>query len=382
VRATFLGQPFKREQQLGSQLNELIRQASAFHAITAWTQLSGLTLVEDSLRDLRLRGGTSSILVGVDGGIATKESLALALDLFDLATVFHDTGNRLFHPKVYKVELPSETVVITGSSNLTGSGLFANYEANVMVRLDPTNEGDSGFLEAFEEFRDSLTASSMPAQGLSGDLIEKLATDERLLMRASARVEAEAGEEDEADPVARAIFGAPVRGLPGRPRKAAGERAVRRGAAVVPSAAVAELRWWKTLTKSDALRKPKESNPRNYVTLTKSGHAIDQKTWFRDPLLASASWSEERMRTGKVKEVTEIPFDVWVGDEWLGHFPLRVDHAVNRIADQGNSPTYLNWSGMIEVIRETDYSGWWLEIARLDDGAFRLRLLPDEPVES
>lgn len=59
---------------------------------------------------------------------------------------------------------------------------------------------------------------------------------------------------------------------------------------------------------------------------------------------------------------------MYVEDENLGRYQLRVDHAEVRIADQNNSPTYLNWSTMIDVIRESDFRDWWLELARLRDG--------------
>jgi HKD family nuclease len=391
MRATFLGRPFAPRDQLGGRLVELIDAASAFHAITAWTQLSGLTPIEPALRDLRGRGGTASILVGVDGGIATKESLELARELFDPATVFHDTGNRLFHPKVYVVELPAENVVIVGSSNLTGSGLYANYEANVLVRLDPADEADRPFLDAIDEFRASLATAEMPTQELTAELIEALAEDETLVMSTAKRLQAEAALEARAERVARKIFGTPVGGLPGRPRTRKGTVAPagRPATAGAPSTAPVALRYWKTLTVSDAMRKPPGSHQRKYVTLTESGHDIDRETWFRDELFGSATWSEQVMRAPraaaaerKVKEAAEIPFDVWIGDEWLGSYPLRVDHAPNRIAGQGNSPTYLNWSSLGQVIGEADYTGWWLELARLADGAFRLRLLPEEPTEA
>lgn len=86
------------------------------------------------------------------------------------------------------------------------------------------------------------------------------------------------------------------------------------------------------------------------------------------------------MRSGSIKETALIPFDVYVEDENLGRYQLRVDHAEVRIADQNNSPTYLNWSTMIDVIRESDFRDWWLELARLRDGTFRPHLLRDEPV--
>jgi HKD family nuclease len=384
MKATFLGQPFSSDDQLGGRLTDLLEDASAFHVVTAWTQLSGLIQLESALRKLRKRGGTASILLGVDGGIATKESLELALELFDPALVFHDTGERIFHPKLYVSELPTETVVTVGSSNLTGFGLYENYEANTLLRLDPTDAADRKFLAAIDEFRDALTAAKMPTQVLSSKLIDTLAKDETLVVTAAKRAQAEAARKAKAKTVAKEIFGTPVRGLPKRPRKARkpGKSAAGSGRSpgtTKPSTAPAQLRWWKKLSKSDAMQKPAGSHQRTGVVLNKAGHKIDQKIWFRDELFASVTWSGETGSTGKAKESAEIPFDVWVDGKSRGNYSLRADHATNRVQGRSNSPTYLYWSGMRQIVDRADYAGWWLELARLTDGAFRLRLLRDAP---
>lgn len=380
----FLGQPFAEERRLGHVLGELLQDAVSFHAVTAWAQTSGLRQVEAAIQGLRARGGTASAILGIDGGIATREALQLAIELFDPVLVFHDAGSRLFHPKLYWVESPSCVSIVVGSSNLTGAGLFASYEANLLVRLDPADPADQEVLDAVGAFRDSLVDTAMPCEPLTAELIERLGEEESLLTTGKRRAEREAAARSKADGLAREIFGAPVAGLPGLPSVPGSDgngEVAAAGEPKPPSTAAPELRWWKRMTASDVLRKPEGSHPRNYVVLTKKGHKhIDQKVWFRDELFASVGWEDQTMRTGRVKEVAEVPFEVHVDGEYLGEIALRIDHAEGRIADQGNSPTYLNWSAMIDVIRENDFRDWWLELARLEDGKFRLRLLPEEPL--
>jgi hypothetical protein len=139
------------------------------------------------------------------------------------------------------------------------------------------------------------------------------------------------------------------------------------------------LVWWKRLTTSDAHRKPPTSHQRNYVALSKAGHEIDWHTWFREELFGDEDWLPEPMRNGGTKEVAFIAFDVWIEDRSIGRYDLVIDHAEGRIAGQNNTPTYLNWSSMLPVIKAHDYRGWWLELARLADGSYRLRLTQSEP---
>jgi PLD-like domain len=380
----FLGQPFSTEGRLGCALPDALSDAESLWVVSAWAQMAGLEAIADDVRDLRSRGGSASALVGIDGGIATRESLELVVELFEPALVFHDT-NRLFHPKLYCVERPGETILAVGSSNLTGGGLFENYEANAVFRLDPGSPRDSPIYEAATNYRDALLRDDMPCRTLTVELIARLAEDESLVTTRKRRNRAEQAARRRSSRLAEEIFGPPPADLPSAPhtRRQRGDRHRSTGKGAEPATStdtsVAD-RWWKELTASDVLRKPKGSHPRNYVVLTKAGHGIDPKTWFRKELFGSAPWSKEAMYTGNTKEVALIPFEVVIDGKSLGPHELMVDHGEHRIADQGNSPTYLNWSNLTDVIRQTDFRNWWLEIARLTDGTFRLQLLREEPL--
>src|SRR5262245_54481601 len=120
----FLGQPFDSDRRLGALLVDVLPSAQSIWALAAWAQLSGLRHIEPHLRSLRKRKVKSQIVLGIDGGIATQESLALALDLFDEVSLFHDPGPRTYHPKLYAVEMLDEVWVAVGSSNLTEGGLY------------------------------------------------------------------------------------------------------------------------------------------------------------------------------------------------------------------------------------------------------------------
>lgn len=146
-----------------------------------------------------------------------------------------------------------------------------------------------------------------------------------------------------------------------------------------PVPANPSLRWWKKLFMSDVMRKPASSHQRNHVILGQAGHPIDQKTWFRDVFFSAVSWSTETMRTGNVKDVVDIHMEVFVNEVSQGAFSIRVDHAENRIADQNNAPTWLQWSELTRLIRSRDFTGWYLILERFDPATYRLRLTQTKP---
>jgi hypothetical protein len=55
--------------------------------------------------------------------------------------VFHKHHLQTFHPKVYCFDTggdpPDKAMLLVGSSNLTGGGLFSNFEANLIAHLAP-----------------------------------------------------------------------------------------------------------------------------------------------------------------------------------------------------------------------------------------------------
>lgn len=394
----FLGQPFPGEDQIGGVVGAALRDEASTRAwfATAWAKRSGLRRLAADLMMLRSRGGHAEVILGADEGGATIEGLQLAIDLFDEACVFHDPGERTFHPKIYVVESPTQAVAVVGSGNLTRGGLYTNYEGAVVANLDLTDEGDARYLRGIRGYYDRLKAARDACKSLTPALIEDLMRDPTIVVTAESeqrRAEGKTGGAGKSE-----LFGKrAVKGLLGAPVLRSGGRSEDEdeGDALVLAiqrsgggegrgggrrqAAQAELRWWKRLTISDAHRKPPPSHQRNYVALTKARFDIDWRTWFRQELLGGLDWADVRMSSGKTKEVTVARFEVFVDGAHLGHRDLRLDHAAHRIAGQNNAPTYLNWSSMLEVIESKDFTGWWLELALLSDGSYRLQLLREEP---
>jgi hypothetical protein len=144
------------------------------------------------------------------------------------------------------------------------------------------------------------------------------------------------------------------------------------------------MSWWRELSISDAMKKPKSSHQRRNVILNRGPHPIDQTTFFRRHFFQGLAWSQQTMRSFRgrppgTKEVAVVPFDVRIGRRRLGTHNLTVDHADSRIADQGNSPTWLNWSSLGSEIAKGNYVAWYLLLERFANGEFRLTLTRSQP---
>jgi hypothetical protein len=77
--------------------------------------------------------------------------------------VYRNAGPYTFHPKVYVFKSGQRADVLVGSGNLTGGGLFTNYEASLVASLDLAVPEDAAFLQTVEA---TLDAWSQPRQGI------------------------------------------------------------------------------------------------------------------------------------------------------------------------------------------------------------------------
>jgi hypothetical protein len=179
----FLGQPFPGGEQIGGVVGSALEDDAHTGAwfVTAWGKQSGLSRMAPSLERLRARGGKVEAVLGVDEGGATVEGLKLALALLDSAWIFHDPGPRTFHPKMYVVEGEEKATAVVGSGNLTKGGLFTNYEAAVVARLDLARADDASFLADARRYFERLVDSEVCVK-LTDALIDDLRADPRVLL--------------------------------------------------------------------------------------------------------------------------------------------------------------------------------------------------------
>lgn len=419
VQTRFLSQPFAD----GRDLRDFVADVAAdgdldqFDVVVAWAKRSGLSRLQPTLEKLRSRGCRMRLIVGIDEGGATRQGLELAMELFDTVHVFHDRSGRTFHPKVYLAVGAAAARLLVGSHNATAGGVYFNYEAGIESVL--VLPADAALLQEVQDYIDRLYADAGLCQELTPALLAEMVGNPRYKIGdedARRRSKAAAGEPEELDTEvdlseeeapkgsAPSIFGAstePKRTDPGpvgAAKKAPAKAAVVKQAAGVgapatnapasaaaaspasPASAGSQVarRWFKKLPNSDA-QQPQTGNPTGALRLTKAGHDIDWRTYFRQVFFAGQNWQSTQSQHGQPLDYANVTFDVVVDGHDLGKHTLRVDHAPHREQGQANVPTDLKWGSLAPTLLATDYHDYWVVLERFNTGAYRLEITPLDP---
>jgi HKD family nuclease len=175
----FIAQPFG-EVRLGEfLLNHLCDPHwTAFRAAIAFVKRSGTQHILPALHEFSARAHVR-ISVGIDLYGTSREGLIDLLEATKQGQIFiyRNNGPFTFHPKVYLFKSMQRADVLVGSGNLTGGGLFTNYEASLAASLDLNDPEDLAFLQTVEATLDSW---SQPQQGLcyqlTAELLDQLVT--------------------------------------------------------------------------------------------------------------------------------------------------------------------------------------------------------------
>ncbi|MCJ7871523.1 phospholipase D family protein [Phaeobacter sp. J2-8] len=173
-----MSQPFSG--QLGDRLIELLCSAD-YHTLNiavAFAKNSGVLRIKDLLAQFRGRGGTVNVHVGVDLGGTSYEALTALLLHTDLLNVVHSERSQTFHSKIYQFTGENNGLLVVGSHNLTGGGLWTNFESSVHIPIDGEGAGEAKILKEvgvyFNELA-ALEASFMPIT--SQDEVDRLLSE-------------------------------------------------------------------------------------------------------------------------------------------------------------------------------------------------------------
>lgn len=112
-----------------------------FSAAVAWVRRSGVSHLESSLKAFLNGGGVVRITSGIDIENTSIEGLADLLVLeeegdFQLFVYHNESPTTIFHPKLYLFENETTAMIITGSNNITQSGLYTNVEAALELEIE------------------------------------------------------------------------------------------------------------------------------------------------------------------------------------------------------------------------------------------------------
>ena len=175
----FIAQPFA-EVRLGEFLLSHLAdpQWTFFRAAVAFVKRSGTQHIREPLLNFS-NHGTVRLSAGIDLYGTSREGLTDLLNATPNGEIYiyRNNGPYTFHPKVYLFKSAQHADVIVGSGNLTGGGLFTNYEASLAARLDLAVEADAAFLQVIEA---TLDVWSQPQAGmcylLTPEFLEQLVT--------------------------------------------------------------------------------------------------------------------------------------------------------------------------------------------------------------
>ena len=126
----------------GDELIESLQWATDVRIATAFAMKSGVARLITPLEDVLSRGGTLTVVYGLDFHTTDPEAMNRFLRLAESHPsvahyVYSDwalSTRQTFHPKLYICSNPQGDVqVLVGSSNLSGGGLWTNVEASALI---------------------------------------------------------------------------------------------------------------------------------------------------------------------------------------------------------------------------------------------------------
>lgn len=126
-------------QHVLTDIQEELEKCQMFHFNVAFVTQAGIKMLKPQLLDLANRGGHGRLLISPYLGFNDPQALRELLTLKNVE-VRITAEDLQMHAKVYLFDHPTEQVVISGSSNLTGNALKVNYEWN--VKLTATHNGE------------------------------------------------------------------------------------------------------------------------------------------------------------------------------------------------------------------------------------------------
>jgi len=364
--------------------------AKTFRTQSAYFRYNAIEQFKDTLTTIARTDGIVRFVLGANDGDLYEDDLMDTLQIVQEGSNTSLTVIRLigakFHPKCYHIEREDSTeTAIVGSANLTGAGVSRNIEACVIF---DTRTGDS--VNLLQRISAGIDLWAQRGQGdgvfqiASGSDINALKDYEiinvvqaqAILKRVSSMIERRAAGQLG---TRRSLWRSPRRRRITAVSKFTVLIAEDVGTTSIKVQNV-DKRWTKKLNPSDAQQPPRAgSSPTANLRLSKAGHNIDFRRWFRDDLFGEATWTEE-MRSGNTYEFTESPFTVEFLDRNLDKQTLKIDHAPHRMSGQNNVPTVLIWGH--ELMRELtghSYVGKYVVIEKYEDGSYGLKIADDAP---
>jgi HKD family nuclease len=180
MEVKFIGQGFNIEEN-SSVAQELIialnnKSYNTFKCLVAFATKAGVTRLTPHVLNSKEYIKNFRIVVGIDGGVTTKEALEALLEWNVEVYIYNfKPDNIIFHPKIYLFQGEDLGITIVGSNNLTLTGLVSNVESSILLEYNPKEEKGINFLSEINEYFQPLLSGNHPnLKLLTQDLIDKL----------------------------------------------------------------------------------------------------------------------------------------------------------------------------------------------------------------
>lgn len=133
---TIINQPFQG--QLGEILiNEIHKNYTELTIFSAFAKNSGILRLKKSLENFKEQNGTINAFIGIDLDGTSYEALLNLFHLCDNLYVIHSENfSTTYHSKIYLLKNDSTAWCAIGSNNLTGGGLWSNFESCFIQTFD------------------------------------------------------------------------------------------------------------------------------------------------------------------------------------------------------------------------------------------------------
>lgn len=158
-----LNQPFNG--QLGDLLiSKMQQQYNKLTIFSAFAKNSGVLRLKPAMEQFKANGGRIEAFIGVDAHGTSYEAVLNLFELCDELYIVHsESGSTTFHSKVYMLSNDSgEKWMAVGSNNLTGGGLWTNFESATCFDVDASLENCSTqFEQLIDRYKDPDYACSM-----------------------------------------------------------------------------------------------------------------------------------------------------------------------------------------------------------------------------
>lgn len=186
---SILNQPFQG--QLGNILkNELSKNYSSFTIFSAFAKNSGVLRLKESIEQFKSTGGKVNAFIGIDLDGTSYEALLNLFALCDNLYVIHSENfSTTYHSKIYLLEDDSIAWCAIGSNNLTGGGLWTNFESCNIETYDlPSQKSElDNIYEIVQKYMDSAYECSTRISSL--DDIESLLDANYITKEVSQKIE-------------------------------------------------------------------------------------------------------------------------------------------------------------------------------------------------